>query len=240
MVDTSTLTTLNRQAGLLKEIETVAHNIANMSTDGFRREGIVFSEYVVNTGDDSPSLSLAHANGRVIDQTQGSLMQTNGSFDFAIEGPGFFLIATPDGDRLTRAGSFTPSPEGVLVAPDGAALLDAGGAPVFVPAGAAQIALGADGTLSADGNPIAQIGLWQPADPTTMTRAEGVRFDPGVPPVPTEDARILQGFVERSNVDPVNEISRMIEVQRAYELGTTFLDREDERVRAAIRAIGQQ
>ena len=72
-----------------------------------------------------------------------------------------------------------------------------------------------------------------------MRRAEGVRFDPGDAPVPVEGGRVLQGFVERSNVDPVGEMTRMIEVQRAYELGRTFLDREDERIRAAIRTIGQ-
>lgn len=240
MVDSTTFVTLNRQAGLLKELETVANNIANMSTTGYRREGVVFSEFVVDTGRGAASLSMAHANARMTDEAQGALVQTNGTFDFAIEGPGYFLLASPEGDRLTRAGSFTPSAEGILVAPDGAALLDAGGTPVFVPPDADRIALGADGTLSADGNPIAQVGLWQPEDPLAMTRAEGVRFDPGGPPVPAEEARIVQGFVERSNVDPVSEITRMIEVQRAYELGRTFLDREDDRVRNAIRTIGQQ
>ena len=231
--------TLSRQAGLLKELDTVAQNIANASTDGYRREGVVFSEFVVSTGRDDESLSVGYANARRSDLTQGALRQTNGTFDFAIEGPGFFLVNTPEGDRLTRAGSFTPSPEGILVAPDGATLLDAGGAPVFAPAGVTEISLGADGTLSADGQPVAQIGLWEPADPVTLSRAEGVRFDPGEAPVPVENGRMLQGFLERSNVDPVTELSRMIEVQRAYELGSTFLDREDERVRTTIRIMGQ-
>ena len=238
-MDSTGFVTLNRQVGLLKELETVAQNIANMSTDGYRREGVVFSEFVVNTGRRSDSLSMGHANGRVSDLAQGPLMQTNGTFDLAIEGPGFFLVATPNGDRLTRAGSFTPSAEGLLVASDGASLLDAGGSPVFVPGDAAQVAIGADGTVSADGNPVAQIGLWEPADPLEMSRDKGVRFDPGGPPIPVENGRMLQGFVERSNVDPVTELTRMIEVQRAYELGRTFLDREDERVRSAIRTIGQ-
>lgn len=239
-MDSAAFVTLNRQAGLLKEMETVANNIANMATNGYRREAVVFSEFVVDTGHGDASLSMAHANARMSDMEQGALMQTNGTFDFAIEGPGFFLVATPEGDRLTRAGSFTPSPDGVLVAPDGATLMDAGGAPIFVPADATRISLGADGTLSADGNPVAQIGLWAPADPLALTRSEGVRFDPGGAPVPTGEAKILQGFVERSNVDPVSELTRMIEVQRAYELGRTFLDREDERVRSTIRTIGQQ
>ena len=238
-MDSAAFVTLNRQSGLLKELDTVANNIANMATNGYRREGVVFSEFVVSTGADSTSLSMAHANARMSDMAQGALVQTDGAFDFAIEGPGFFLLATPSGDRLTRSGAFTPSAEGTLVAPDGATLLDAGGAPVFVPSDAARISLGADGTLSADGNPLAQIGLWEPTDPLAMTRAEGTRFDPGGAPVPVDNPRILQGFVERSNVDPVSEITRMIEVQRAYELGRTFLDREDERVRSAIKTIGQ-
>ena len=231
--------TLNRQSGLLKEMQTVANNIANASTDGFRREGVIFSEFVVRTGPNSESLSLANASGRSSDMAQGALVQTNGTFDFAIEGPGFFLVATPEGDQLTRAGSFTPSPEGVLVASDGAPLLDAGGAPVFVPVTARSIALGADGTLSADGNPVAQIGLWEPGDPLDLTRALGVRFDAGGDVIPVENARILQGFLEKSNVNPVSELTRMIEVQRAYELGQTFLNREDERVRGAIRTMGE-
>lgn len=239
-MDVSGYVALNRQTGLLKEMETVAQNIANASTTGYRREGVVFSEFIVGTGRHTASVSMGHANGRHIDLTQGALQQTNGTFDFAIEGDGFFLVGTPEGDRLTRAGSFTPSPEGILVAPDGAALLDAGGAPVLVPAGVARIALGADGTLSADDAPIAQIGLWGPEDPLAMTRTAGARMDPGGAPVPVEDGRILQGFLERSNVDPVWELSKMIEVQRAYELGAKFLDQEDERVRSAIRIIGQQ
>lgn len=230
---------LNRQAGLLKAMDTVAQNIANASTDGYRREGVIFSEVVHDTGRESPSVSMGHARARRTDLTQGGMVQTNGSFDFAIEGPGFFLLETPEGDRLTRAGSFLPSPEGLLVAADGARLLDAGGAPVFVPPDATRIALGADGTLSADGNQIAQIGLWLPENPLAMRRAEGVRFDPGGPPVAASEGRMVQGFVERSNIDPVTELTRMIEVQRAYELGRSFLDREDERIRGAIRTMGQ-
>ena len=127
----------------------------------------------------------------------------------------------------------------MLVAPDGAALLDAGGAPIIVDPAARAIAISPDGTVSADGNPVAQIGLWEPEDPLEMTRAEGVRFDPGVP-VPVEGGRMVQGFLEKSNVNPVTQITRMIEVQRAYELGQSFLDKEDERIRQVIRTAGQQ
>src|SRR5690606_33872324 len=126
--------TLTRQAGLMREMQVVANNIANISTTGFKREGVIFSEYVAALRD-APSLSMARASARNRDLTQGTMEQTNGTFDFAILGEGFFLIGTPEGERLSRAGHFTPGPEGELLNPDGFALLDEGGAPIVVPPG---------------------------------------------------------------------------------------------------------
>lgn len=229
--------TLTRQSGLMREMQVVAQNIANLSTTGFRREGVVFAEYVARM-DAGPSLSMANASGRVVDLTEGGLSQTGGTFDIAIRGEGFFLIETPQGERLTRAGSFTPDAAGELVTPDGYRLLDAGGAPVFVPPDAGPVILGADGTLSAQGRPLAEIGLWRPVDPLVLRREAGTLFDGGALE-PAEGATLLQGFVEESNVNPVAEIARMIEVQRAYEQGQAFLAREDERVRGVIQTLGR-
>ena len=139
-MDAAGYTTLTRQSGLMREIQAIANNIANSSTSGFRREGVVFSEYVQRL-DDSPSLSMARASGRNIDLTQGDLNITGGSYDFAIQGEGFFLLETPNGNRLSRAGSFMPAADGNLVNPDGYRLLDAGGAPIFVPPDAGPVAL---------------------------------------------------------------------------------------------------
>lgn len=236
-MDAAGYTTLNRQSGLMREMGVVANNIANASTIGFRREGVVFSEYI-SAMDQDPSLSMAHASGRHVDLSQATIAQTGGSFDFAIQGEGFFLIDTPQGERLTRAGSFTPSAEGELVTPDGYRLLDAGGTPIQVPPDARNVALAQDGTLSAGGQPIAQIGLWRPADPLALRHQSGTLFDGGAIE-PVESGQILQGMLEDSNVEPVSEIARMIEVQRAYELGQKFLDSEDERVRGVITALGR-
>lgn len=236
-MDAAGYTTLNRQSGLMREMAVVANNIANSATTGYRREGVVFSEFVAGM-DQDPSLSMAHASGRQVDLSQATLAQTGGSFDFAIQGEGFFLIETPQGERLTRAGVFMPSAEGELVTPDGNRLLDAGGAPVFVPPDAKGVALARDGTLSANGQPIAQIGLWQPADPMALRHRSGTLFEGGTLE-PVEDGVVLQGMLEDSNVQPVSEIARMIEVQRAYELGQKFLDAEDERVRGVIQALGR-
>lgn len=239
-MDNAFYTTLNRQSGLLREMQSVANNLANMSTNGYRREGVIFSEFVQDLGPDNPSLSMATGRVRETGFLQGALSQTGGQFDLAIEGQGFFLIGAPEGELLTRAGRFTLTPDGTLTTAEGYPLLDAGGAPVFAPPDARSIAIGADGTLSADGNPIGQIGLWQPTNPMDLTRREGVRFqaDGGVQPA-DGSASIRQGFLESSNVSPVEEITRMIEVQRAYELGQSFLDKEDERIRSVLRAVAK-
>lgn len=228
-------TTLSRQSGLMREMQIVANNIANTATTGFRAEGLIFSEYVkpVERG---ASLSMGQGNVRNTSFEQGALSQTGGTFDFAIEGDGYFLIETPSGERLTRSGAFSPSAEGDLVTYNGFRVLDAGGAPLFVPPGA-NIAVSADGTLSADGTPLGQLGLVRPIDASDMEREDGVMFRTTAGYEPTDDARILQGFVENSNVNAVGELARMIEVQRAYELGQSFLESEDERVRAAIKAL---
>lgn len=230
-------TTLTRQSGLMREMQVVAHNIANISTTGFRREGVIFSEYVKRM-EGGPSLSMANGDTRHMDLRQAGTTQTGGVFDFAIQGDGFFLIETPQGQAMTRAGNFTPNAEGELVNPDGHRLLDLGGAPIFVPPDAGGVALSTDGTLSANGQPIAQIGLWQPSDPLQMAHQGGTLFaSDGVEPA--AEATILQGFLEESNVNPISEIARMIAVQRAYELGQGFLDKEDERMRGVIQTLGR-
>lgn len=236
-MDAAGYTALSRQSGLMREMQMVANNIANVSTTGFRREGMVFAEHVKRM-DEEPSLSMAHGTGRIVDLSQAGLTMTGASFDFAIQGDGFFMIETPQGNRLTRAGSFTPNDAGELVNGDGFRLLDAGGAPVFVPPGAGPVGLAEDGTLSAGGVPLAQIGLWLPADPLSLRHQSGTLLEAG-DLEPAEGAKVFQGFLEESNVNPVSEIARMIEVQRAYELGQKFLDAEDARMRGVVETLGR-
>lgn len=236
-MENATYAALTRQSGLWSEMRAVANNIANASTTGYRAEGVIFSEYVRTLGPAQPSLSMAAARVRETSDLQGGLTQTAGTFDLAIEGEGYFLIGTQEGERLTRAGNFTTNENGDLVTLDGDPVLDAGGTPVFIPQGVGSVSIAADGTISAGGQPVGQIGLVRPVDPLGLTREGGVRFraDGGVEPV--EGGRMLQGWLENSNVDPVLEIARMIEVSRAYELGQTFLDREDERIRTTVRTM---
>ncbi|MDO5621233.1 MAG: flagellar hook-basal body complex protein [Paracoccus sp. (in: a-proteobacteria)] len=229
--------TLTRQSGLLREMRVVANNIANADTTGFRREGVVFSEYMHSLDATGQTLSMANARGRTVDLMQAGLTMTGGTFDLGIEGDAFFMVQTPEGNRLTRAGNFLTGPDGNLVTPDGMPVLDAGQAPINIPAGVQSVTIGSDGTVTADDVPVAQVGLFTVADPTSLLHRGGTRFETESETIPTETARIRQGFLEGSNVDPVFEMTRMIEVQRAYEMGQAMLDREDQRIRNVITAL---
>jgi len=229
---------LTRQAGLLKEMQLVANNIANISTTGYRREGTIFSEFVKQVPTEGASISMTDSNVRMTDLAPGVNTQTGGTFDLAIQGDGFFMIETADGPRLTRAGAFLPNENSELANFDGQLVLDAGGAPIFIPPDATSISIGQDGTISSGQDAIAQIGIFSVQNPDQLAREGSVLFRFDEEPIPNQNPQVLQGFVEGSNVNPVREITRMIEVQRAYELSQTFQEKEDERVRNVLRTVG--
>lgn len=234
-MDNAIYAALTRQSGLMREMRAVANNMANSSTTGFRREGVVFSEHMTSLRDGRETLSMANAQGREVDLTPGSLTMTGGRFDLALERDGFFMVETPQGNRLTRAGAFLLSPEGELINADGYRVLDEGQAPIALPPGVRSLGVAEDGTVSADGQPVGRIGVFDQPDRSLLRHVGGTLFS-AEGAEPRADAVVRQGFLEDSNVNPVLEIARMIEVQRAYELGQSFLDGEDQRIRAAITA----
>ncbi|SNR49830.1 flagellar hook-basal body complex protein [Puniceibacterium sediminis] len=234
-METAGYTTLTRQSGLMREMQVIANNIANTATTGFRQEGVVFAEFIART--DMGSISMATAQIHNTSTLQGTLTKTGGQFDIGIQGDGFFLVQTPNGDRLTRAGAFTPNANGDLVTPDGYPVLDAGGAPIFIPPDAGDLAIAQDGTLSSQGRPLGQVGVVQPTDFNGMIRENGTFFESTDGFEPVEQPMVMQGFLESSNVNAVGQIARMIEVQRAYEMGQNFLQAENERITNAIKTF---
>lgn len=227
---------LSKQAGLAKELTSVANNIANADTAGYRREGFLFSEYVRALEPQDRSISQANVGGRFFDSTAGAIVETGSPFDVAIESEGYFLVETPRGERLTRAGSFMLDNEGQLITPDGYRVLGDGGSPIAVPAEASSITIAPDGTIAADGAPVGKLGLVTVA-PTALAREGNNLLLATEETTQIESPRMRQGFVEQSNVNPVMEISRLIEVQRAYELGQQLMKDEDERISKTVEAM---
>ena len=237
-MDMPTYVALSRQSGLLKELQVTANNVANMATTGYRAEGLTFAEMVEALPTDGGSVAMTAAQVRHTSFLQGELARTGGTFDLAIQGQGFFQIETPEGVRLTRAGAFLSDVNNELVTAGGNRVLDLGGAPIFIPPDAATITVAEDGTIGADGAPIAQIGVVTVDDLSSLTREGGSFFIPNGEVLPVETPSVFQGYIEQSNVNPIEAIARLVEVQRAYEIGQKFLESEDERVRSVIRTIG--
>ncbi|MCL3881699.1 flagellar hook-basal body complex protein [Marivita sp. GX14005] len=228
--------TLTRQSGLMREMETIAHNIANAATTGYRQQGIVFSEYIqaVNDGD---SLSMAAARIKTTSNAQGILTQTGNTLDLAIEGSGYFQLDTPDGPRLTRSGAFNVDAAGDIVSADGHRLLDGGGAPINLPQGGSDVKIASDGTISLGDRLLGQVGIVEVEPGAALERESGVLFKTEAELTPAEDGKLLQGHLEGSNVDAISQLARMIEVQRAYELGQKLIEMDDERAKTAMQTL---
>lgn len=228
--------TLTRQSGLMREMEIIAHNIANSATTGYRQQGLVFSEFV-RAIDGNESLSMAAARVKKTSLAQGVLTQTGNALDLAIEGQGYFQLETPDGVRLTRAGAFNVDAAGDIVTSEGHRVLDTGGAPINVPQGQSDVQVAADGTVSLGERLLGQIGVVEPEPGADLEREAGVLFKTDAALEPSEDGKVLQGHLEGSNVDAISQLTRMIEVQRAYEIGQKLLDMDHEQTRNALQTL---
>jgi flagellar basal-body rod protein FlgF len=231
-------TSLGRQQGLMKEMQVVAHNLANSSTTGYKSDRAIFAEFLVSPGPQEDSVSMGGLGGHAFKLSQGDFKFTGGQFDLAVQGEGFFVLQTPQGPRLTRAGNFQLSSESTLIDAFGNGVLGAGGNPITIPEDANQVSIGGDGSISADGQLIDRVGVVRAEG--ELLRDSNTFFSAPGGYAPFEEANIIQGALEQSNVSPVLEVARMIEVQRAYEAGQAMLDREDDRINQLITSLRER
>ena len=187
--------------------EIAANNLANVSTDGFKGE----KAFARMLGDATPTVQAA------TDLRAGTLRETRNPLDVALgSADGFLVVATPTGERFTRGGALRLDQDRQLVDAAGHAVLGERG-PVVLPAGA-QVALGADGTLSVDGRPVDRLRVERQAPGAQLAHEGGTLFvpDAGRQPVAPAERQLRQGFVEESNVGTIGALVDMIAVQRAY------------------------
>jgi flagellar basal-body rod protein FlgG len=242
------------------QLDSIANNLANANTTGYKRQSVQFEDLLyenvrsagtTSNGQTTPTLTQLGTGVRVVATTrsfaQGTLQQTNNPLDLAIEGQGFFAVMRPTGDMAyTRAGSLQLDAQGRLTTTDGLPIEP----PMTIPANATSVTVTADGTISVTqpgsntANSVGQLQL------TTFPNANGLSsvghnlFMPttasGQPQTgaPAADGRgtILQGSIEGSNVDVVNEMVGMISAQRAYEMNSKVISAADEMMRNATQS----
>ncbi|MEX1251100.1 MAG: flagellar hook-basal body complex protein [Hyphomonas sp.] len=231
-------TSLGRQQGLMQEMQVVSNNIANSNTTGYKMDRAIFAEFLVSPGQSQDSVSMGGLGGHAFRMAQGELKITGGQFDLAVQGEGFFVLQTAQGPRLTRAGHFQLSSESTLIDAFGNSVLGAGGNPITIPPEASQVAIGTDGSISANGQLVDRVGVVTPQG--QLLRDTNTFFSAPEGYAPFEEAILVQGALEGSNVSPILEVARMIEVQRAYEAGQAMMEREDGRISQLITSLRER
>ena len=236
---------LSRLAAQQRALDVTATNLANASTPGFKASRVMFADWLGSQlGTDSPrgerTVAFTQDRATYREQTAGPLQHTGNPLDVAISGGGYFTVDTPRGPRLTRAGRFSPLPDGTVGDADGNSVMDGAGQKIRLAPGDTQITITADGTISSESGQIGRIGVVQPADANKMT-AEGARLlraDADTAPVATP--KLVQGAVEDSNVQPILETTRMMNDLRSFQFTSQFLQAEADRMQTAIDKITQR
>lgn len=230
------LISISRQAALQRQMDAVANNIANMNTPAYKSESIMFNEYLVSPQRNVP-LSFVEDKGMVRDLSEGPLTQTGNPFDVALSGDGYFKVSTANGERYTRSGRFQLDADGQLVNHEGHPVLSGSGQPILIPQGTRDVTIAPDGTVSADTQVVGSIGVVRFDDQRALKREGGNLYTTDATALPDDRTRVLQGMLEESNVNAINEITKMIEVQRAYTANQRVLEDEHNRILRAARTI---
>lgn len=230
---------LSAQVALEKRMNTIADNVANMNTVGFRATGVRFQDVLNASGD----VAFASAGDTFIAGNRGDLRQTGNPFDFAVQGDAWFAIETPAGTVMTRDGRFTLTDTGALTTLEGYPVLDAGGAALQLdPADGPPVA-GKDGALRQGGRLVGALGLFEFDPGPNFVRYGNSGIVPASEPQPVldrADTGVAQGYVEEANVNPVLEMTRLIQVQRAFESTAALIRDTESSFSEAIKTLGSK
>lgn len=238
-MDITTSLAASRLIAQQRAMDITANNIANANTPGYRTERVQFSDYVdpqVRTASVPGVKGISYTQDRATyrEARAGTVSHTGNPFDLALTSDGYFTVATANGPRLTRDGRFGPMPNGTLADSSGNAVLDINGKPIQIPPTDTQVTIAGDGSVSTENGQIGKIGVVQPADPMKL-RAEGAtNFVSGTATSPVASPGIVQGAIEESNVQPVLEITRMMDNERQFQFITQFVQAEGDRQQSTI------
>jgi flagellar basal-body rod protein FlgF len=243
-MDNSLYVGLSRQMVLRREMDIVANNIANADTNGFKVESLLTKEEPgppAVTLEGPKPVKFVAAAGVARDFGQGGLRRTDAPLDMAIEGAGFFKISTKAGDRYTRDGHFRMDDQGRLVTQAGDPVADDAGGPITLDPQKGDVTVAADGTVSQGKERVGKVGVYAFASLGALDKAGGNLYQnaSNQQPTPSTDAKVRQNMLEGSNVNPILEITRMIEVSRSYEQTAQMMSSQQDLSRNSVARLGR-
>ena len=245
-MDNTKYIALSRQMGLWKQMNIVSNNMANMNTAGYKQDDAVFSSYIVKTegakGFGQVPLYFTQDFGTFKDFQEGAFQETGNSLDVALQGDAFFAIETPHGEMYTKKGQFSLDANGMIVTKDGDALLSENNEPFFFAPGETEITITESGDVMTENGVIGRLKLATFADNQKLLKVAGTMFEntDGNPmEIGNDNIRVAQGVIEKSNVNPIEEMTKLIKVQRSYEYVQQMIDNEHDRLSNTISTYAQ-
>lgn len=250
-MENALLVGLSRQMALSHELDIVANNIANINTTGYKADNLAFAQFLMpNASDDQFTgndrrLDFVEDRGTWIDFSPGAVQRTGSPLDVAINGDGFLVIRTPEGERYTRNGALEINPQGELVTSEGYQVLGDGG-PIAFQTQDTGITINPEGTISvkdAANSTIAiirgQLRIVSFAQAQRLQKDGGSTFSApaDMPATPSTNFKVVQGALEKSNVRPIMEMSHMIEVSRSYQTIANLIQSQGELHKSAIQQL---
>ncbi len=237
-MSTGTYVAISAQVAMERRLEAIANNIANVNTAGYRAVGVRFSAELQQAGQDQ--VSFASPGETYVVRNQGPISHTGNSLDVAVDGNGWFGLETPEGTIYTRDGRFHMTANGDLQSVNGYGVQDSGGSPITLDPSGGPVQIAENGAVSQGGKRLGVIGLFTlPAD-ATLTRHDNsaVISDKQADPVEDMTANsIRQGYVEGSNVNPILEMTKLIEASRAFDQASTLISQNDQVSEEAIKTL---
>ncbi len=228
---------LSRQMVLKTNMGIVSNNIANMNTTGFRQQTPIFKEYISDPRYNDDELSFVYDYGQYQKTAPGSLENTGNPLHVALKGSGFMAVQMPSGETgYTRDGNFQKTADGTLVNSAGFPVLGQGG-PITIPKSATEISIDESGIISDQNGSFGQLQIVEFEDVQELEAVGNNLYKTDGNFAPAQNTVAQQGFLERSNVNSITEMTNMIEILRDYQSTQKLLENEHERLRSAIQKL---
>ncbi len=221
-MDNSIYTLLAGEVGIFNNLNVVSKNVASANLVGYKKDQMLFKEYL--TKDIKDANSMPNDISTLADLTQGNIRLTNRSFDLAINGNGFFMVQTPLGIRYTRNGHFTKDANNLMVTTQGYPVLSIDGNQIIFEDNDEEPEITSDGNLYIRGEQRGQIGVVNFENPKLLRKVGENLFISDLPAELSDSYSVKQGALEESNVSPITEITRLIELQRLLETSSSLID----------------
>ncbi len=216
---------LSRQSAMMREMATIANNLANMNTTAYKSQSMLFYEYLMPVASESSpdkTLSFVQDYGQVRNLADGEMQTTGNPLDVAISGEGMFKVQTPTGNQYTRNGHLQLDNSGQLITSNGYPVMTTSGTTLTFATDEKQITIASDGTVTTDRGQRGKIALVTFPNLQDMKATGDNLYTTTQTETPVAQPRMVQGSIEGSNVNAVLEVTRMIEVTRARDIFRYF------------------